>query len=243
METRSKLDTDADPLRAMIGMGKAAGAGKGKAKPMAGNGVGPLLRASELSSPGAGRPPAAHLRAVRPPAHRQRQRQAPRSPRRSPCSNGFIDAEVMAERSLLTATIGKVADPADKVRALFLMILARQPSDKELGLVMKSAAAGGKDAIADIAWSLLIPTSSSSCARRAAHPSPPPESAMSHAVNRLDEPSRRDFLAHAAQAFLGVSCLSLIGAAAPPPGDPQPASGASRRPTARTASTSTSRAG
>jgi hypothetical protein len=41
------------------------------------------------------------------------------------------------------------------VRALFLMILARQPSDQELGMAMRSAAAGGKDAVADVAWSLL----------------------------------------------------------------------------------------
>ncbi len=56
---------------------------------------------------------------------------------------------------------------------------------------------------------------------------------MSHAVNRLDEPSRRDFLARSAQAFLGVSCLSLLGGGRASAGDPQPAAGAVRRPTAK----------
>jgi hypothetical protein len=56
---------------------------------------------------------------------------------------------------------------------------------------------------------------------------------MSHAVNRLDDPSRRDFLVRSAQAFLGVSCLSLIGGGRAQAGDPQPATGAVRRPTAK----------
>ncbi len=154
MEERKALDADADPLKAMIGMGKAAGAGKGKARPMNGNGVGPLLRASELSSPA----PAGHLLRTFGQSDRQlidNSSDSPAVTQALSLLNGFIDAEVMSERSLLTTTIAKVADPADKVRALFLMILARQPSDKELGVVMKNAASGGKDAIADIAWSLL----------------------------------------------------------------------------------------
>ena len=154
MESRSKLDTDADPLRALIGMGKAAGAGKGKARPMAGNGVGPLLRASELSSPA----PAGHLLRTFGQSDRQlidNSSDSPAVTQALSLLNGFIDTEVMSERSLLSATIAKVADPADKVRALFLMILSRQPSDKELGMVMRNAAAGGRDAIADVAWSLL----------------------------------------------------------------------------------------
>jgi hypothetical protein len=154
METRSKLDTDADPLKAMIGMGKAAGAGKGKAPQRVGNGVGPLLRASELSSPA----PAGHLLRTFGQSDRQlidNSSDSPAVTQALSLLNGFIDAEVMSDRSLLTTTIAKVADPADKVRALFLMILSRQPSDKELGVVMKNAASGGKEAIADIAWSLL----------------------------------------------------------------------------------------
>jgi hypothetical protein len=154
METRSKLDSEADPLRAMIGMGKAAGAGKGKGRPMAGNGVGPLLRASELSSPA----PAGHLLRTFGQSDRQlidNSSDNPAVTQALSLLNGFIDAEVVSEHSQLSATIAKIADPADKVRALFLMILSRQPSDKELALVMKNAAADGKDAIADIAWSLL----------------------------------------------------------------------------------------
>src|SRR5271170_3219129 len=77
------------------------------------------------------------------------------------------------------------------------------------------------------------PMSSCSCARSAAPSSRTPESAMSHAVNRLDEPSRRDFLARSAQAFLGVSCLSLLGGGKALAGDPQPAVGAATRPTAK----------
>jgi Protein of unknown function (DUF1549)/Protein of unknown function (DUF1553) len=154
METRAKLSDEADPLKAMIGMGKAAGAGKGKAKPMVGNGVGPLLRASELSSPA----PAGHLLRTFGQSDRQLIDNGSDNPAVTQALsllNGFIDAEVVSERSLLTSTIAKVSDPADKVRALFLMILSRQPSDKELALVMKNAAADGKDALADIAWSLL----------------------------------------------------------------------------------------
>ncbi len=154
MDQRSKLENDADPLKAMINMGKAAGAGKGKGRPLAGNGVGPLLRASELASPA----PAGHLLRTFGQSDRQlidNSSDNPAVTQALTLLNGFIDAEVVSERSALTATIAKVSDPADKVRALFLMILARQPSDKELSMVMKNAAAGGKDAIADIAWSLL----------------------------------------------------------------------------------------
>ncbi len=56
---------------------------------------------------------------------------------------------------------------------------------------------------------------------------------MSHAVNRLDEPSRRDFLVQSAKAFLGVSCLSALGGGRALAGDPQPAGAAVPRPTAR----------
>jgi hypothetical protein len=56
---------------------------------------------------------------------------------------------------------------------------------------------------------------------------------MNRLANRLDDLSRRDFIAASAKALLGVSCLSLFGGLPLHGDEPQPAGGAPRRPTAR----------
>jgi hypothetical protein len=155
MEERKALDTDSDPLKSMIGMAKAAGAGKaGEKRQQGAGGVGPLLRASELPSPA----PAGHLLRTFGQSDRQlidNSSDNPAVTQALTLLNGFIDGEVVSDHSLLTTTIAKISDPSDKVRALFLMILARQPTEQELSMALRSAANGGKDAVADVAWSLL----------------------------------------------------------------------------------------
>ena len=155
MESRKALDTDNDPLRALIGMAKQAGAGKqGEKRLMGAGGVGPLLRASELPSPA----PAGHLLRTFGQSDRQlidNSSDNPAVTQALTLLNGFIDSEVVSEHSLLTGTIAKISDPTDKVRAMFLMILSRQPTDKELSMALRSAASGGQAAVADVAWALL----------------------------------------------------------------------------------------
>ena len=58
---------------------------------------------------------------------------------------------------------------------------------------------------------------------------------MRHPAQRLDDASRREFLVHSAKAFLGVSCMSLLGGGLAHATDPQAAAAtpAIRRPTAK----------
>jgi hypothetical protein len=149
-EKRKALEEEAEPLRYA---GKGGGQG-GKNAGRNAKGLGPLLRASELPQPA----PAGHLLRTFGQSDRQLIDNSSASPAVTQALtllNGFIDAEVLSERSVLSATLAKVPDAPNKVRALFLMILARQPTNDELALAMKTGAAAGKQAVGDIAWALL----------------------------------------------------------------------------------------
>lgn len=149
-EKRKALEEEAEPLRYA---GKGGGQG-GKNAARNAKGLGPLLRASELPQPA----PAGHLLRTFGQSDRQLIDNSSASPAVTQALtllNGFIDAEVLSERSVLSTTLAKVPDAPNKVRALFLMILARQPTSDELALAMKTGAAAGKQAVGDIAWALL----------------------------------------------------------------------------------------
>lgn len=149
-DRRDELMSDADPLakKKILGEGKGTGARDAK------GGVGALLRASELGSPA----PNGHFLRTFGQSDRQlidNSSDGAAVTQALAMMNGLIEPDLLSNRSVLTANVleGKTAEA--KAKLLWLTILSREPTSKEVSLAAKVIAAHGPEGAKDLAWALI----------------------------------------------------------------------------------------
>ncbi len=69
--------------------------------------------------------------------------------------NGLIEPDLLSNRSVLTANVLKGSNAEAKAKQLWLTILSREPTSKEVSLAAKVIAAHGPEGAKDLAWALI----------------------------------------------------------------------------------------
>lgn len=69
--------------------------------------------------------------------------------------NGPIYSQLLSRNSVLSAELAKASTPEEKLEVLFLSILSRRPSQREIQLTLPSIKDGGSQGVEDIVWALL----------------------------------------------------------------------------------------
>jgi len=113
-----------------------------------------MLRASELPSPA----PQGHFLRTFGQSDREVIENASTDPTVTQALsllNGSLHADLMAATSPMMQAVARARDPREKVRTLFLAILSREPTPKELLLLQTHAQDAGVGTLGDVAWTLI----------------------------------------------------------------------------------------
>jgi hypothetical protein len=148
-DRRDDLMNKSDPLakKAILGDGKGSGPRDAK------GGIGNLLRASELSSPA----PNGHFLRTFGQSDRElidNSSDGAAVTQALSLMNGLVETDILSNRSVLSANVLKGGNAEAKAKALWLSILAREPTAREVSLAARVIAAQ-PEGVKDIAWALI----------------------------------------------------------------------------------------
>lgn len=149
-DRRDELMSESDPLakKKILGEGKGTGARDAK------GGVGNLLRASELGSPA----PNGHFLRTFGQSDRQlidNGSDGAAVTQALALMNGLVEPDLLSNRSVLTANVLKGSNAEAKAKLLWLTILSREPTSKEIAMAARVIAAHGPEGAKDLAWALI----------------------------------------------------------------------------------------
>jgi hypothetical protein len=149
-DRRDELMSQSDPLAKRKVLGQGQGTGPRDAKSAIGN----LLRASELSSPA----PNGHFLRTFGQSDRQlidNGSDGAAVTQALALMNGLVEPDLLSNRSVLTANVLKGSNAEAKARILWLTILSREPTSKEVTLAARVIASHGAEGVKDLAWALI----------------------------------------------------------------------------------------
>jgi hypothetical protein len=69
--------------------------------------------------------------------------------------NGPIYSQLLSRNSVLSTDLAKASTPEEKLEVLFLSILSRRPTEREIQLTLPSIKENGSQGIEDVVWALL----------------------------------------------------------------------------------------
>lgn len=149
-DRRDELMSESDPLakKKILGEGKGTGARDAK------GGVGALLRASELGSPA----PNGHFLRTFGQSDRQlidNGSDGAAVTQALALMNGLVEPDLLSNRSVLTANVLKGSNAEGKAKIMWLTILSREPTAKEISMAARVIAAHGPEGAKDLAWALI----------------------------------------------------------------------------------------
>lgn len=146
-ERRDELLAQTDPMMNRKDLGKGKGARDGK------GGIGPLIRASELSSPA----PSGHFLRTFGQSDRlliDNSTDGAAVTQALSMMNGLIEPEILSTHSVLTTNVQTGGNAEAKAKILWLTILSREPTRQEITLGAR-VIASQKDGVNDLAWALI----------------------------------------------------------------------------------------
>ena len=146
-ERRDELLAQTDPMMNRKDLGKGKGARDGK------GGIGPLIRASELSSPA----PSGHFLRTFGQSDRlliDNSTDGAAVTQALSMMNGLIEPEILSTHSVLTTNVQTAGNAEAKAKILWLTILSREPTRQEISLGAR-VIASQKDGVNDLAWALI----------------------------------------------------------------------------------------
>lgn len=146
-ERRDELLAQTDPMMNRKEPGKSKGSRDGK------GGIGPLIRASELSSPA----PSGHFLRTFGQSDRlliDNSTDGAAVTQALSMMNGLIEPEILAPHSMLITNVQTGVNAEAKAKILWLTILSREPTRQEIVFGAR-VIASQKDGVNDLAWALI----------------------------------------------------------------------------------------